>query len=314
MKRTTRRGLLAVGLLSMAALWGCNTQTAPTVAPTPTEAPTEAPTVGPPRDDIYVAVDGSGDYATLEEAVAAALPRATITVGPGEYRLIWGLEVKKALTLAGAGMDETVIVSGSPDYVIAFAGTGTFAAEGIAFRHDGSQGADVVVIEDGTGAFSWCSFSGATYVEGEGNRAGLRFSGTSGGSVENSLVFGNGNTGILVEQQARPELRRNTVRDNTMVGIGYKDLAQGVASENTCTGHGIGIAVTVEARPTVETNTCSDNDYGIAYLENGGGECRGNECVRNQIGIAVGPSSTVELVDNDCRENGEEDIRDAREG
>jgi parallel beta-helix repeat protein len=289
-------------------------QPAPTVAPTPTEEPTEAPTVEPPRDEIYVAIDGSGDYATLEQAVSAARQRATITLGPGEYRLIWGLEITNALTLVGAGMDETIIVSGSPEYVVDFAGTGTFAAEGIAFRHDGSQVADVVVIEDGTGEFSRCSFSGATYVEGEGNRAGLRFSGSSRGSVEDSLVFDNDNTGILVEEQARPDLRRNTVRDNTQVGIGYKDLAQGAATENTCTGNAIGIAVTVEARPTVERNTCNDNDYGIAYLDNGGGECRGNECLRNQIGIIVGPSSTVELVDNDCRENMEEDIRDDREG
>jgi len=304
MGKTLHRIAVAVCLLSLVAIWGC-------AAPPPA---TEVPTVEPPRDEIYVAVDGSGDYATLEEAVAASLPGATITLGPGEYRLIWGLGIKKALTLVGAGMDETIIVSGSPDYVMQFAGAGTFAAEGIAFRHDGGQVADVVVIEGGTGAFSRCSFSGATYVEGEGNKAGLRFSGTSGGSVEDSLVFGNANTGILVEEQARPELRRNTVRDNTMVGIGYKDLAQGVSSENTCTGHGIGIAVTVEARPTVEMNTCNDNDYGIAYLENGGGECRANECRRNKIGIVVGPSSTAELVDNDCRDNVEQDIRDDREG
>jgi parallel beta-helix repeat protein len=304
MRKTLHHIAVAAGLLCLVAIWGCDT-------PPPA---TEVPTVEPPRDEIHVAVDGSGDYATLEEAVAAAVPRATITLGPGEYRLIWGLEIKNALTLVGAGMDETTIVSGSPDYVIRFAGTATFAAEGIAFRHDGSQVADVVVIEDGTGRFSRCSFSGATYVEGEGNRAGLRFSGSSRGSVEDSLVFGNSNTGILLEEQARPELRRNSVRDNTVVGIGYKDLARGVASENTCTGHGIGIAVSVEARPTVEMNTCNDNDYGIAYLENGGGECRGNECRRNKIGIVVGPSSTVELVDNDCRENVEEDIRDDRAG
>jgi parallel beta-helix repeat protein len=274
---------------------------------------TEAPTVDPPRDDIFVAVDGSGDYATLEVAVAAAQQLATITLGPGEYRLIMGLEIDKSLTLRGAGMDETEIVSGAPGRVIEFTGSGSITAEGITFRHDGGQAADVVVIDQGRGDFSECRFTGAVYEEGEGNRAGLRYKGSSRGMVEDCVVSENDNTGILVEQQAQPELRGNVCSNNVAVGIGYMDLAQGVARENECTGNAIGIAVAVEARPTLEMNKCNDNDYGIAYLENGGGKSSGNECLRNKIGIAVGPSSTVQLGDNDCHDNSEADIRDSRE-
>jgi parallel beta-helix repeat protein len=209
-------------------------------------------------------------------------------------------------------MDATEIVSGAPDYVINFVGSGSFSAEGITFRHDGTQMADVVVIDRGRGDFSNCRFSGAVYEEGEGNRAGLRFKGSSRGTVEDSVMSENDNTGMLVEQQAEPELRRNVCSDNLAVGIGYMDLAGGLASENECTGNSIGIALAVEARPTLERNKCNDNDYGIAYLENSGGESYGNECLRNKIGIAVGGSSTVQLGENDCRDNSEEDIRDSR--
>lgn len=265
-----------------------------------------------PRDAIYVAVDGSGDYPALEQAIAAAAPEATITLGPGLYRLLAGLEIDKSLTLVGAGMDETEIVSGAPEHVFRFTGSGAFSAEGITFRHDGKQMADVVVIERGTGRFSGCRFTGAIYEEGDGNRAGLRFRGRSRGLVENSVISGNDNTGVLVEQQAQPELRGNICSDNEMVGIGYMDLARGVASENECTGNVIGIALAVESKPTLERNKSNDNDYGIAYVDNAGGENYDNEIMRNKVGISIGGSSTVQLGDNLVRDNTEEDIRDSR--
>ncbi len=301
-----RIGMVLIGLLGVIALSACS------LASTSMSEATEAPSPAPPRDDIYVAVDGSGDYLMLEEAVAAAAPRATITLGPGSYRLVMGLEIGTSMALIGAGMDETEIVSGAPGHVINFSGSGSFEAEGITFRHDGEQMADVVVVDDGIGNFLGCRFTGAVYEEGKGNRAGLRFRGSSRGTVENCEASGNDNTGILVEQQAQPELSGNICSDNVVVGIGYMDLGSGLASENECTGNRIGIGVAVEAKPTLERNRCNDNDYGIAYVENGGGKGYGNECSRNKIGITVGASSTAELYDNTCRGNTEEDIRDSR--
>lgn len=298
--------MVMIGLLVIVVLSACST------APTPAEEPTAIATSTPPRDEIYVAVDGSGDYLMLEQAIAVAAPRATITLGPGSYRLVRGVEIGKSVKLVGAGMDETEIVSGSPSYVINFSGSGSFAAEGITFRHDGTQMADVMVIERGSADLLNCRFTGAVYEEGKGNRAGLRFRGSSRGTVENCVASNNDNTGILVEQQAQPELRNNICSDNAVVGIGYMDLGAGLASENECTGNRIGIGVAVEAKPTLERNKCNDNDYGIAYVENGGGEGYGNECSRNKVGISVGPSSTAQLSENDCRDNSEEDIRDSR--
>jgi parallel beta-helix repeat protein len=223
------------------------------------------------------------------------------------------LEIDVSLTLIGAGMDETEIVSGAAGPVIEFTGSGTFAARGISFRHDGSQAGDGVVVDGGRGDFSGCRFTGAAYEEGEGNSAGLRYRGASEGVVEDCVASDNDNSGVLVEEQSQPELRRNVCSNNAMVGIGYMDLAGGLASENECTGNSIGIAVAVQAQPTLEKNKCNDNEYGIVYLESGGGKSYGNECLRNDFGIVVVASSTVELGENDCRDNRGADIRDARE-
>jgi len=306
-----RNRLHLISLIALFVLSACGSAATP--VPSPTPEPTVKPSLVPKADDIYVAVDGSGDYPALEQAFRAAVPGATITLGPGEYRLIAGIEIPNSLNLVGAGMDETEIVSGGPGHVISFTGSGSFSAEGITFRHDGKLMADVVVIEDGTADFRGCRFTGALYEEGKGNRAGLRYKGRARGTVEDCEAIGNDNTGILVEQQAQPDLLRNTCSDNAVVGIGYMDLGKGLVSENECTGNKIGIGVAVESRPTLEGNRCNDNDYGIAYVENGGGQAYGNECSRNIIGITVGGSSTAQLSDNDCRDNSEVDIRDDRE-
>ncbi|MFO7741531.1 MAG: right-handed parallel beta-helix repeat-containing protein [Anaerolineae bacterium] len=308
--RVERAGILVIAVLGIVAA-ACGASGGATSSDEPTPL-SEGATAAPLRDEIHVKVDGTGDYVTFEAAVAAAAPQATIRLGPGIYRLVNGLNIDRSLTLVGAGMDETEIVSGAPGHVIRFTGSGAFRAEGITFRHDGTATADVVVVDGGAGYFSACRFTGAVYEEGEGNRAGLRFRGTSRGTVENSVVSDNDNTGILVEQRAQPELRGNICSDNSAVGIGYMDLATGVASGNECTGNQIGIALAVEVGPTLERNLCNDNDYGIAYLENAGGRSYENECMRNRIGIAIGGSSTVQLGENFCRDNTEEDIRDSR--
>ncbi len=294
----TIKGLLTF-LLGVTVLAACGPST-PTATPTPS------------RDNVTVMTDGSGDYDLLEQAVAMVEPGATITLGPGTYRLVYGLEIDKSIALIGAGMDETEIVSGAEDYVVRFDRGGSFTAEGITFRHDGNMMADVVVIERGVVDISDCRFTGAVYVEGKGNRAGLRLRGTTSGVVADSVFEDNDNTGLLLENQVNPTVERNSCSDNAMVGIGYMGTAGGAARENECARNAIGIAVAVEAHPTLERNICNENDYGIAYLENGSGQASQNECMRNKIGLTIGTSASPELRDNDCRDNTEEDVRDRR--
>ena len=130
-----------------------------THTPTPTETTTSTP--ASESATVRVAPDGSGDFANLEAAIDAVPAGATIMLGPGSYHLAQALDIIKALTLAGAGMDETVIVSEAEDYAVSFSGPGRFAAEDITFRHEGEALADVVVVRGGEIAFARCRFIGA---------------------------------------------------------------------------------------------------------------------------------------------------------
>ena len=107
------------------------------VTPSP---PTGAATEPPPTIDLSnlrLEADGSGDLPSLEEALVQSEPGATITLGPGTFRLERALIVGGALILEGAGRDQTEIVSGVPDWVLRFEGDGPFVGRGIKFRHEG---------------------------------------------------------------------------------------------------------------------------------------------------------------------------------
>jgi hypothetical protein len=77
--------------------------------------PTPTPTVPPPvvSETVQLNADGSGDYASLPEAVAAVSPGAVIHLSAGTFKLASPLAIDKPLQLIGAGMNETEIVSGA---------------------------------------------------------------------------------------------------------------------------------------------------------------------------------------------------------
>ena len=106
--------------------------------------PTSVPA---PVSTFTLAADGSGDYPTLEEARSAP-GGATVHLGPGTYRVERRLNIRKAIHLMGAGMDETEIVSEAEGYVVLFSGDGPFVVKDITFRHAGEAVASVVAVSE----------------------------------------------------------------------------------------------------------------------------------------------------------------------
>jgi len=302
MKHRSWPGFVFAIVVLLAAVGGCATPTLP-------------PTATPETATIHVAPDGSGDYATLAEAVAAAPEGAIITLDAGTYRLAEPLSVEKALSLQGAGMEQTEIVSAVGEYVVRFAGEGPFAAEGIAFRHEGETGADVVLVEGGQVFVSRCHFAGD-------KGAGLHLTSRTTGTVRDSVaevgrwaigfsisgdaqptlqnVRSTGNAyGIRVSDQAQPALQNNVCNDNNLDGIRYDDDAGGLARQNEASGNRTGIAVTGRAQPTLEENTTSDSKgAGIDFVDRAGGVARGNQIHDNFGGIGVAGQAQPTLEGN----------------
>jgi parallel beta-helix repeat protein len=255
---------------------------------------------------IRVEADGSGHYATLEEAVESAPEGVPIELGAGIFHLEEALEIRRPITLRGQGMDETEIVSDAEDYAARFVGDGPFVVEGITFRHEGREIADVVVVRGGEVAFTRCRFTEAVYEEeGDLGGVGLQLEGDTTGFVQECESIEN-MVGIVVADRSEPTLEGNAVIDNDGFGIVYWDDAGGVARGNDCSWNTAGIGVLWRAQPTLEENTCTNNVYhGIFYRSSAGGTARHNECSGNgEVGIAVVDQAEPTLEENVCEDNG----------
>jgi parallel beta-helix repeat protein len=283
-----------------------------TATSSPTTAPDTTPTPPTGAVTVHLAPDGSGDYPSLEAAIDAVPPGSTLVLAAGTFRLESGLGIDKALNLVGAGMDQTEIVSAAEGYVVRFGGDGALTAEDLAFRHEGTAAADVVVVEGGAATFIRCRFTGAIHEEGGAGRAGLRLLGSTTASVQDCAAVENDLDGIRLEGQSQATLEDNICSANSDYGIRYSDDAGGEARGNECAENGLhGIGVGDRAQPTLEGNTCRDNtQVGIRYSGTAGGAARMNRCTSNGLhGIDVSDEASPTLQGNMCTDNGEVGIR-----
>jgi len=286
--------------------------TEPPVPIEPTEAPTSQPPAGQGEMEISLKPDGSGDYATLADAIRSAPDGACISLEPGTYPLDEAITVERALTLEGAGEDQTIVVSSAAEHVLKFKGQGPFSAMGITFRHEGMQPANVVVVLGGETDFTFCTFEGGVFDAKAGYGGnGLVLGDSTVGSVEMCQAAGNQQQGILLRDQARPSITYTFLRHNGACGLGYFGQTGGYAGNNVISQNELhGICIMQSAMPVLEVNTCRHNTMsGIVYFEQTDGEARGNDCSLNgQDGIAVQGDAQPLLESNDCFANGQNDI------
>jgi parallel beta-helix repeat protein len=262
---------------------------------------------------VRVAPDGSGDYASLEEAVEAVPPASTINLDPGNYQLSSALEIDKSLSLRGAGMDETIVAGTVGDQMVLFVGPGSFVAEGITFRYEGTGWARVMTVDGGGIDITRCRFTGGVRSEEEGRGGdGLLLWAHTTGSVRESRFEGNQSNGIEMHDRSELFLEDSVVADNGGSGLIYWDESGGAARRNECTGNGLhGIEVREGAQPLLEGNVCTGNaEDGIAYFEEAGGVARENTCSANGLhGIGVNEAAQPALEGNVCQDNERVGIR-----
>ena len=96
----------------------------PTVEPAvvePTVVPTlePVPTVSVTYDGVYaIELDGSGDYATIEEALEQVTNGAELRLGAGTFLVTAPLVIDKDIVLTGAGQNSTTIAMGGTNDLI----------------------------------------------------------------------------------------------------------------------------------------------------------------------------------------------------
>ena len=306
---TATRGEVAQMLHNLLTLLDGN-GSSPTTSPPTTTPPTTAPSTRPARD-VWVYADGSGDYPTIEAAVAALGPGSTIRLGKGTFTLTKTLVLDYALELVGSGWQ-------TGNTLVAYAGTvvavngADLHAENIRFVSAATTLRSVVMeVRDSVLDLQSCYFSGGNRLSDSGGY-GLFLGGSTTATVTNCVFTKNGLHGISVEDEAQVLLQGNTCMTNSAgAGILFSDNAGGTARDNYCSHNGTrGITAQKNAVVILEGNTCSNNaGSGLSLLGDAGGTIRDNECSSNGLnGISLNDRSSALVERNTCLSNAEAGI------
>ena len=265
----------------------------PTKTPTPTPTPTPIPNI------LHIEADGSGDFATLQEALEFVPEGGTIILSSGTFMLEKPVDVNISIDITGSGQEDSIIDSSAAGYVFRFIGDQSVVLNDLSIDHHGDKDADIIMVEGGEISILRC-------VIRHGNEAALRIRGNTVGRIQNSW-FRNSMIGILIEDQAQPVIDSNQIMFNSS-GIVYKDEASGEAINNRLAeNHQSSIEVNNHAVPMLRNNEIGsylnnfDGQFGIRYQDFSGGMASGNICLgQNMFEIFVADSAEPEFENNDC--------------
>jgi parallel beta-helix repeat protein len=276
---------------------------------------------------VVVTPDGSGNFRTLEEAVANAAAGAVIRLKAGEHTLAQPLHIEKPLTLLGEGMERTQLLC---DQRIHISGDGPIVANGVTFKQTGSEYEGTIIIMTTRATLYHCRVTSIEQVIGSPNHGALTIYKAGQDVVVAECEFvANGLNGIVLYGDSKPVLLKNECRGHYYSGIVYLSQAGGTARHNICIDNGgNGITAAERASPSIEGNTCNENDYhgirvgesaqptligneckdnkgvGIGFFGKAGGIARGNRCTGNYFfGIQVDNEAKPVLEDNTCQAN-----------
>ena len=282
---------------------------APTVEPTvvePTATPEPVPTVSTIYDGVYsIEVDGSGDYATIEEALEQVTNGAELRLGAGTFQITTTLVIDKDIVLTGAGQNSTTIrMGGTNDLIITVDEAEVTITD---LTTDGGFGVNVneSEIDIHRVTFQRSSLNGLTISN-------------SVGTVTDSTAKDNAGAGFVWRKQApsmslvwwkqAPGMASNKTTQNNegkalQIGSGSGDLelTGNTAQNNAVSGFEIGGS----AAPELKGNTSKDNaGSGFVWFEQASGVASNNTSQNNQYhGFQISGSALLELTGNTSNNN-----------
>ncbi len=266
---------------------------------------------------VTVAPDGSGDFATLEEAVRGCVSGATIQLAEGEYALAECLMIDKPLTLVGAGITQTRVIGYANGPTLRQTGTGRLTLRKMSFAGSGGVRTNVVELTGAAAVVENCIFDARAAGDGAELRgaspteeqlralcAGLMIGG--GAEVAVTQCQGQyGAVGIKVQDDARATVT-NCLIHRCSYGILFCSSAGGALNGNTCRDNSTGIMV-LSGSPGVQANVLKGNtETGIDWQSRGECLIEGNRCEDNGTGISVcdaGASHSAVVHANTCHNN-----------
>ena len=230
---------------------------------------------------VMVALDGSGQYTSIQDAIDDAKSGDIIRIKAGEYQEDVTIHSKDRLRLIGDGVDQVKILG----------------RERVGVFHIGKwpYGATQIEISGMTihehGGHAMGIFNGKSIVLHDVRINGMLFGQqVHDVRIERCSIGGSETTGVqFADSQA--VLIGNLIHDNdhgvTVAGTSTVQLERNVITRNLFEG----VIVTDHAKVVLTSNTITKNGGGVAFLKTAQGEASGNVVGLNQVGFLIAPSS-----------------------
>jgi len=239
---------------------------------------------GPPRGPrtLVVALDGTGDYVSLQEAVDAARKGDTVFVKAGQYPQDVTIHSKEKITFVGAGVDQVTILG--RDIVVGALHVGKWP-----------YGATDIEISDMTindqGGHAVGLFNGQGIVLRRVKINGMLFSQqVHDVRIEDCVIGGSETTGAQFAD-SEAVLIGNFIHDNdhgvSIAGKSNVRLERNVITRSLFEA----VVVSDRARAVLVSNTLVKNGGGAAFLGQSQSDVTGNVVGLNRVGFVIAPSS-----------------------
>ncbi|HKY71770.1 MAG TPA: pectinesterase family protein [Nitrospira sp.] len=239
---------------------------------------------GPPPapKTIVVALDGSGDFTSIQEAVDAAGKGDTVFLKPGRYEQDVTIHSKDHVRLLGAGQDKVILV-GREDLVgVLHVGKWPYGASNIEIS-------DMTINEHGGHAVGL--FNGRGVLLRRLTVNGMLFSQqVEDARIEDCTIGGSETTGVqFADSQA--VLIGNFIHDNDH-GVNVAGKSNVRVERNVITRSLFeAVVVNDRAKAVLVSNTLVKNGGGAAFLGQSQSDVSGNVVGLNKVGFLVAASS-----------------------
>ncbi len=241
-----------------------------------------------------VALDGSGDFLSIQEAIDRAEDGDTVVIRAGRYAEDVTIHSKAGLTVTGAGPEHVFIAGlnrvgtlhiGKWPY-----GAANVAISGMTIQQHGGLG---VGIFNGEGVtLNNLHVNGMVFGQQVRN---VR--------IEDCVVGGSRTTGLAFADSG-VTLTGNVIHDNdhgvSVGGTSTVHLERNVVTRNLFEA----VLVTDKGRATLLKNTLVSNGGGVAFQDEAAGRVEGNIIDGAGVGIAWSARSDVAIVHNGLHGNG----------
>ena len=231
---------------------------------------------------IRVALDGSGDFSSLQEAVDSAQKGDTVWIKAGAYAQDLTIHSKEKITIVGEGVDKVVLLGQGQMVGVLHVGKWPYGATDIEIS-------GLTINEHGGHALG--IFNGQRITLRQLHVNGMVFGQqVQDVRIEDCVIGGSETTGVhFSDSQAL--LVGNVIHDNDY-GVNVTGKSS-VRLERNIIIRSLFEAVMIndQVQAVITRNTLAKNGTGIAFVGLSRGEVSGNILSLNKVGFLIAPSS-----------------------